>query len=159
MRIREGDPLEIYTDREGEIILKKYSPIRGLDEYAKECADAVHHASGYAVCICDKDNVIAVSGGTKKDYIDKPVSGDLDTLMKERGRLTANRADNQSPIPIVAGDQENQYTAIAAVPVLSSGDVIGCVVLFSREQGVKFGQTELKLADAAAGFVGRQIEQ
>ena len=87
LRIREGDPLEIFTDREGEVILKKYSPIGELSEFAQEYADSLAETLGHIACICDRDVVIAVAGAPKKEFIDKPVSGAVEKLWKNGKRF------------------------------------------------------------------------
>ena len=122
LRIREGDPLEIFTDREGEIILKKYSPIGELSQFAGEYAESLAHTTGYLVLITDGDHVVAASGSGKRDFEGKPISGQLEEIIGER-------------------------------------NAIGAVILCSREEREKMGETESKLVAAAAGFLGRQMEQ
>lgn len=157
LRIREGDPLEIFTDREGEIILKKYSPIGELSLFARQYAESLAYTTGHTVCITDRDMVIAVSGGSKKGYGDQPISKQLETMIDEREALLAN-SDSKKCIKILAEESED-YSAQAINPIISEGDAIGSVVIFSKDPKVKMGEVEQKLAISAAAFLGRQMEQ
>lgn len=156
LRLREGTPLEIFTDREGEIILKKYSPMVELAAFSVQYAEAMAQSTGLMVCIMDRDQVIAVSGGPKKDYLQKPVSRQLESAITERMTITAVRED-RAFVPLVAEEPEG-VTAEVVVPIICEGDAIGAVAILSREPRAKFGETELKLASTAAGFLGRQME-
>jgi len=154
--ISSGDPLEIFTDREGEIILKKYSPIGEMSLFAKQYADSLGQVSGCTVCITDRDQVIAAAGSGKKELIEHSVSRQLESLMTERETLSAVK-ESKNFIPIV-NDQQEDYTAQVIYPVICEGDVIGSVILLSKEQRAQMGETEQKLAGVAAGFLGRQME-
>lgn len=156
LRLREGTPLEIFTDREGEIILKKYSPMVELAAFSVQYAEAMAQSTGLMVCIMDRDQVIAVSGGPKKDYLQKPVSRQLESAITERLTVMAVKED-RSFIPVVADEPEGT-TAEVIVPIISEGDAIGAVVILSREARAKFTETEMKLATTAASFLGRQME-
>ena len=157
LRIREGDPLEIFTDREGEIILKKYSPIGELGTFAKDYAETLSQASGHITCIVDKDQIIAVSGGSKKEFLDKSISSDLEKAINGRNILSANRSDS-SFVPILDEDYDdpNTYSNEYIAPIIAEGDVLGAVVLLSPDK--KMGEVESKLATSAANFLGRQME-
>ncbi|MBU9737453.1 stage V sporulation protein T [Diplocloster agilis] len=157
LRIREGDPLEIFTDREGEIILKKYSPIGELSLFAKQYAESLAHTTGHTVCITDRDMIIAVAGGSKKGFMEQPISKQLESMIDERETLLASK-DNRKCIKILAEDSE-EYTAQVVSPIICEGDAIGAVILFSRDAKVKMGEVEQKVAMSAAGFLGRQMEQ
>lgn len=157
LRIREGDPLEIFTDRDGEIILKKYSPIGELGAFAKQYAEALAQTTGYMVSITDKDNHIAVSGNGKKELMNKPISKDLELLMENRKSMFASAKD-KAYVMLVENEHE-RYAYEVISPILSEGDVIGAVVIASRDTKETMGEAEKKLASAAAGFLGRQIEQ
>lgn len=160
LRIREGDPLEIFTDRDGEVILKKYSPIRELEDFAKEYAESLYLSSGHIICVADKDAIVAVSGAPKKDFMDRSINTEVDKIMNDREKVVINRASGKRPIPICADERDgSNYTSQVIVPIISAGDVIGAVMLLSKEDGTTMGQTELKLAETAAGFVGRQLGQ
>ena len=156
LRLREGTPLEIFTDREGEIILKKYSPMMELNAFAGQYADAMAQSTGLMVCITDRDQVIAAAGGAKKDLYQKPISKQLEHVIQERMTVQAGK-DDRAYTPIVVEDPEG-VTAQVISPIICEGDAIGAVVLMSREPRMKFGDGELRLAATAAGFLGRQME-
>ncbi|HML37144.1 MAG TPA: stage V sporulation protein T [Bacillota bacterium] len=155
MRIREGDPLEIFTDREGEVILKKYSPISELSQFAGEYADSANNVLGDLVLISDTDHIIAVSGGPKKDFIEKRIGKDLEKVIQEKtskvvlekGALCAVTADDGT-----AADFASQIL----VPIVSQGDAIGSIVILSKDNPL--GETELKAAEIGANFLARQME-
>lgn len=156
LRIREGDPLEIFTDREGEIILKKYSPIGELGQFAKQYAESLAQTTGHIICIADRDQIIAAAGGAKKELISKPVSRELEEIVNERFTVLAAAADKSF---IKISDEDEDYTYEAIVPILCEGDAIGAVIILSREPKIKFSELEQKLAQSAASFLGRQMEQ
>ncbi len=155
LRIREGDPLEIYTDHEGEIILKKYSPIGELTEFAKQYAEVLAQTTGNIICITDRDQVVAVAGGAKKDILMKAISQQLEKLIDERDNVIATR-DERKFIPIVQG--ENEFQSQVICPIISEGDAIGSVIITTKEPKVRFGEMEQKLSYSAAGFLGKQME-
>jgi len=158
LRIREGDPLEIFTDRDGEVILKKYSPIRELDDFAREYAEALHLSSGHMVCIADKDVIIAAAGAPKKEYLNRSLHAEVDRVMQEREKLLITPGSARRPIPVGADERDGSaYVSQVIVPIIAAGDVIGAVMLLSGE--APMGQVEMKLAETAAGFVGRQMTQ
>ena len=155
LRIREGDPLEIFTDREGEIILKKYSPIGELGEFARQYAEALAQTTGNVICITDRDQIIAVSGASKKDMLMKPISQQLENLIDGRENLMATREERRF-VPITQGEEEFQVQAIS--PIICEGDAIGSVIITTKEPKTRFGETEQKLTSSAAGFLGKQME-
>ncbi len=154
MRIREGDPLEIFTNRDGEVIFKKYSPIGELGDFASQYAEALSKTAGRPVCITDKDNVIAVSGAPKKEFFEKRVSPELERIMSEK--TTFLRKENTNTVSVADGTE--RYTAGVVVPIISEGDPIGSVIMLSGERDEQMGEVEEKLAQSAAGFLGRQME-
>jgi len=156
LRLREGTPLEIFTDREGEIILKKYSPMMELNAFAGQYADAMAQSTGLMVCVTDRDQVIAAAGGAKKDLFQKPISKQLEQAIQERTTVLAGK-DDRTYTPIATEDIEG-VTAQVIVPIICEGDAIGAVILMTREPRVKFGDGEMRLATTAAGFLGRQME-
>ena len=156
LRIREGDPLEIFTDREGEIILKKYSPIGELGTFAKEYADSLGQVAGVMVRICDRDAVIAAAGGAKKEYLGKSISPGLEKLIEERENQQTEAGEKKF-VGLVEEDA-GQICNETICPIIAGGDAIGAVILFSRDPKVKMGDIELKLALTAANFLGRQME-
>ncbi len=157
LRIREGDPLEIFTDREGEVILKKYSPIGELGDFAREYAEALHQSSGHIAAICDKDTVVAVSGGGRKELVDKPIHNDIEALMQERGRILMNAGDGRL-LDVTADENASPYSSQVIVPILAAGDAIGAVILLSRDPETKMGEPEKKVCETAAYFMGKQME-
>ena len=157
MRIREGEPMEIFTGREGEIILKKYSPIGELGAVAREYAQSMSQASGHLVCISDHDQIIAACGPEQKEYLGKNISPELERAITDRESISAGRSE-RGFIPVVEGDKL-ESTAQVIVPIISAGDVIGSVMLLGKISGTKMGETEQKLAMTASLFLGRQMEQ
>lgn len=157
LRIREGDPLEIFTDREGEIILKKYSPIGELGQFAKQYADSLAQTTGHIVAITDKDQFIAVSGPTKKDLISKGISHELEEVINERESVLAAKEDKN--FVKIMSDDDGEFTYEVIFPIISEGDAIGSVIMLTKDAKIKFGDMESKLANTAAAFLGRQMEQ
>ena len=157
LRIREGTPLEIFTDREGEIILKKYSPIGELGAFAGQYAESLAQTTGLTVCVCDRDQVIAVSGGSRKELLGKNISRQLETVIEDRENILVDNKEYKY-IQITDNDRED-FTGEAVSPILCEGDAIGAVVILSKEPRQMLGETEQKLAISAAGFLGKQMEQ
>lgn len=156
LRIRESDPLEIFTDREGEIILKKYSPIGELGLFSRQYAESLAQATGLTVCITDRDQVIAATGAAKKELLENSISRELENMMQERESFLSQK-DGRNNIPVVQ-NQVEPYQSQAICPILSEGDVIGAVLLLDKERKGIMGDTEKKLVSVAAGFLGRQME-
>ncbi|MCU6700250.1 stage V sporulation protein T [Dorea ammoniilytica] len=156
LRIREGDPLEIFTDREGEVILKKYSPIGELANFAGQYAESIAQALGCLVCICDTDQVITASGNGRKELQDKYISSALRKVMDGRKTVLASEG-SQDYVRIVA-EQEAVYAEEVIAPIICVGDSIGAVVLLNQDSKKEFGEPEKKAALCAAGFLGRQME-
>ena len=154
--INDGDPLEIFTDREGEVILKKYSPIGELGDFAKEYAESLQLAFGTTAAVCDKDNVIAACGACRKELIDKAVSQDIDDLMTKRTKICLCAGEGR--IPQITADETAQFSAAAVAPIISAGDPIGAVMLLSRDEDATMGKAELKAVETAAHFLGKQME-
>lgn len=161
LRIREGDPLEIFTDREGEVILKKYSPIGELGDFAREYAEALHDSLGHIACISDRDTIIAVSGAPKKELMEKTISSDLEAVMNERKTVLISKTSEKEYVKITTDDEDGKirYTSQVIVPIIAEGDPIGAVILLSKEPNVTMGELEVKVAETAAGFLSRQMEQ
>lgn len=158
LRIREGDPLEIYVDREGGVILKKYSPIGELSEYANEFAEALYRSLGATAAVCDRDVFISAAGAGKKELAGRPVHPELEAVIERRTKVTAGRAAGEAILPVVSGEEDPQYSAQLIVPIVSSGDPIGAVLLLSKEAGAAFTDAHVKACETAAGFMGRQLE-
>ncbi|MCB5935405.1 stage V sporulation protein T [Caldibacillus thermoamylovorans] len=153
LRIREGDPLEIFVDRDGEVILKKYSPISELGDFSKEYAEALFDSLGSTVLICDRDSVIAVAGGSKKEYLNKNISESVEKVMTDRSTVLET---NETTISLVEGNEET-LTSYTISPIIANGDPIGTVIIMSKDNTL--GEVEKKAAETAAGFLARQMEQ
>jgi AbrB family transcriptional regulator (stage V sporulation protein T) len=158
LRIREGDPLEIFTDKDGEVILKKYSPIGELSEFAVQYAETLAKTSGHVACITDKDSVIAVSGAPKREFLDKNISYELEKIMNDKTTWVV-KSSNEKRVPIFTNENTDKYYAQVISPIISEGDTIGSVVLMATEASSQMGDAEVKLAQSAAGFLGKQMEQ
>ena len=155
LRIREGDPLEIFTDKEGEIILKKYSPIGELSEFATQYTEALAKATGHIACISDKDTIIAVSGAPKKEYLEKSVSTELEKLMEDKMVWASKNKDEKHMTVLLT----EKYTSQVIYPIIAEGDTIGTVMLLSTEPSAKMNEVEMKVVQSAAGFLGKQMEE
>ena len=155
MRIREGDPLEIYTDNNGEVIFKKYSPLGELGIFAAQYAEVLYKTGGFPVLVCDRDHVIAVAGIPKKELLERRVSGALEDHMEQRKAFghTGGEAGRLQPVEGV------DRFAIAGAPIIASGDVCGSIMLLAEESSAVAGDTEVKLISTAAAFLGKQMEE
>ena len=155
LRIREGDPLEIYTDSEGLIILKKYSHVGELGNYALKYAESLAQVMNVLIAIADRDEIVAVSGGLKKDYIGRHVSKSLDEIMASRENIM---------IPIgkhiinVADNMEIEAATQIIYNIVSDGDIIGCIIAYRKEENKPFNEVEQKIISVASSFLGKQME-
>ncbi|WP_297633799.1 stage V sporulation protein T [uncultured Clostridium sp.] len=154
LRIREGDPLEIFTDREGGVILKKYSPIGELTDFSKEYAESIQQAVGHIVLIADKDAFISSAGTTKKEYVDRKISAELEDVME--GRKVVNLTGDKL-IPLHNDETGKEMKAQIIAPIIAEGDAIGAVIIASKTEN-KLTDVESKLSEAAASFLGKQME-
>ena len=154
LRIREGDPLEIYTEKDGEVIFKKYSPMGELSSYAAEICESLYKSTGGTVAVCDRDSMIAVSGGGKKELLENLSAKRWRRSWKTAAPCARNRAA-RAPRPVESA--EDHAIAVAA-PILAEGDVLGCVMFLSHPGSPAATDLEFKLAQTVAGFLGRQME-
>ena len=152
LRIRDGDPMEIFTNHDGEVIFKKYSPVGELTPFAAQLCETMARITGDTVAICDRDAVIAAAGPQRRELTDKKVSGELEQLMQERRSCFANRMEER--VPVAA---ECACRAMAAVPVIVLGDITGCTVIVGGETDL-CTETEKKLCQSVAMFLGKQID-
>ncbi len=158
LRIKEGDPLEIFTDKEGEVILKKYSPIGELSEFASGYAETLSRTTGHIACITDKDTVIAVSGASKKEFLEQDLSKELEQLMDDK-EVYLSKENNEVSIPVTKNEgKERTLNSQVVYPIIAQGDVIGSVILLSKDAKTKMGETEAKVVESAAGFLGNQMD-
>jgi len=153
MRIREGDPLEIYTDREGGVIFRKYSPIGELSEFAAKYAETLYKTSGKPVCITDKDSIIATAGAPKKELVEKPLSDDMERIMQEKTSFICTGGKK-----LKLTDHSDKYTLGVVSPIIAEGDAIGNVVIMNDEDSSDMTDVDVKLAGAASMFLGKQME-
>lgn len=154
MRIREGDPLEIYTDNDGEVIFKKYSPIGELSNFAAQYAEVLSKTSNYPVLIADRDRIITSYGIPRKDAVERRITEDLEATLEQRKPFVSTGPSHT----MLAADGLERPVAIA-VPILAAGDMAGAVVLLQTDPPVTPGDSELKLASAAAAFLAKQMEE
>ncbi len=154
MRIREGDPLEIYTDKEGGVIFKKYSLMGGLSEFAGQMCETLNKTTGQVAVITDRDTCIAVAGTARRELADRRISSDLEQIMDNRQLFQFHAGE--SPMP-VCEDGDKFFIATAA-PILSEGDVMGCVLFVGTGNDMAPGEADLKLVQTIAGFLGRHME-
>jgi AbrB family transcriptional regulator (stage V sporulation protein T) len=162
LRIREGDPLEIFTDREGGVILKKYSPIGELTDFSKEYAESLQQVIGHIILVCDRDAFISVSGAVKKEYIDRKVSVELEKIMDGRKTVLLG-GDAQQGVIALQKDEEDEkiddkYSYQVISPIMAEGDNIGAIIIFSKSSEEALGELEIKVAETAATFMGKQME-
>lgn len=154
MRIREGDPLEIYTDNDGEVIFKKYSPIGELGGFAAQYADALNKTSGHPVVVCDRDHVISVAGMSKKELLERRVSASLEDYMENR-KSYVHSGEGRKLQPV----EGVEHYALVQYPIIAAGDVCGSVMFMMTDPNSVAGETEVKLIQTAAAFLGKQMEE
>lgn len=152
--ISDGDPLEIYTDRDGSVIFKKYSLMGGLTEFAGQLCDTLNRTTGRTAVITDRDNIISVSGAPRRELMDKQISPDLERLME--GRQIYQHKGGEDGIPLC--DEDGRFFLDTVAPILSEGDVLGSVVFTSPEEELGGGEVEYKLAQSIAAFLGKHME-
>ena len=156
LRIKEGDPLEIFTDRD-ELMLKIYSPIATLERFSKATARSLNDLSGKLAVICDTDGILHACGDGKKDLDGKSLSEDMDKILKERRSYIANAAEGGDVIPLTSSREEG-VTAQVIVPIVSGGDCLGAVAVLSRETGAKMDGSDMNLARLTADILANQFE-
>ncbi len=154
LRIREGDPLATFTDKDGERIVKKYSPIGELSDFAAQICDSLRKSTDGIAAVCDRDSVIAVAGGAKRELLDREISAEL-------GRILDSRAPHRhsagiSAMPVCAAD--DKFCVSVAVPIITEGDIMGAVLFITERGSAPVSEIEYKLAQTAACFLGKQLE-
>ncbi len=152
--ISNGDPLEIYTSKDGEVIFKKYSLMGGVDEFAAQLCDTLSKSTGTSVAVTDRDSVIAAAGSARRDLIGKRISPQLEQIMEDRGIYRAVPSERS----VFVTESLDRYCATIAAPIISEGDALGLVVFIGTEGESAAGETEYKLAQAIAGFLGKHME-
>lgn len=157
LRINEGDPLEIFTSRDGEVIFKKYSPLNELETIAKSCVTALNEAVGHITLVCDKDTILACEGAVRDGYTNKRISDKLEKAIEQGEVIMVNTVDNIEIIPIKIDDGEDEYVSQIICPIRSGSSVIGAVAMLSQKPGVEFAEKELKMCDMAALILSKFI--
>lgn len=152
--VNSGDPLEIYTDKDGGVIFRKYSLMGALADFAGQLCETLNRTCGRVTVICDRDSCIAVAGVPRRELMDRPVSQELERLMS--GRQVYQHKPGEPVLPLCAG--QDRPALSTAAPILSGGDVLGCVIFVGREQDLDGTEVEYKLAQSIAAFLGRHME-
>ena len=154
LRIREGDPLEIYTEKDGGVIFRKYSPMGDLQDFASQLCDAIGTNTGLIAAVSDRDSIIALSGAPKRELLDKPNSQELEKLMEQR----KNYRYAPGGAMLRAAEGQDKYHLGVAAPILCQGDLMGCVMLLMGEDSAPPVESDQQLAQTVAGFLGKQME-
>ena len=154
LRIREGDPLEIYTEKDGGVIFRKYSPMGDLQDFAVQMCEAIGSNTGKIAAVADRDAIIALSGAPKRELLDKPNSESLEELMEQRKYYRYESGEPQ----IAPAEGTDKYHLGAAAPILSQGDLMGCVMLLLGEGDAPLAEPDQKLVQTVASFLGKQLE-
>ena len=156
LRLKNGDPLEIFTSHD-ELMLKKYSPIASLEKFSKATARSLNELSGKLAVICDTDGILYAFGDGKKDLDGKPLSEDMERIMRDRHSYTANAADGEEVLPLT-NTREEGITAQVIVPIVSGGDCLGAVVILSKDEGAKMNGSDVNLARLTADILANQFD-
>lgn len=154
LRIREGDPLEIYTEKDGGVIFRKYSPMGDLQDFAVQMCEAIGANTGRIAAVSDRDSIIALYGAPKRELIDRPNSEALSRLMEQRKNYRYSAGEPR----IQAAEGADKYHLGVAAPILSQGDLMGCVMLLLSEDDAPLAEPDQKLAQTVAEFLGKQME-
>lgn len=155
LRIREGDPLEIYTDANGEVIFKKYSPVGEISDFASQYADVLSRVAGMPMIISDRDHIVAAAGISKKEYLERRVTSVVEELMEMRKNYFAREGTLGELMPVEGIDK----AAAVIYPIIAAGDVTGAVIMLQGEQDKAPNEAEIKLTQTAAAFLGKQMEE
>ncbi len=154
LRIREGDPLEIYTEKDGGVIFRKYSPMRDLQDFAGQICEAMGKNTGHIAAVADRDSIIALSGAPRRELMDQRNSQDLENIMEQRKAYSYTAGGVK--LPVVEGTQK--YFLGAAAPIVVQGDLMGCVMLLMDEKEQVPAEGDKKVVQSFAGFLGKQME-
>ncbi len=154
LRIREGDPLEIYTEKDGGVIFRKYSPMGDLQDFAVQMCEAIGANTGCIAAVSDRDSIIALSGAPKRELVDKPNSQELEKIMEQRRSYRYSPGETKLKVT----EASEKYHLGVAAPILCQGDLMGCVMLLLGEDGQPLQEGDRKLAQTVAGFLGKQME-
>ena len=152
--VYDGDPLEIYTSKEGEVIFKKYSLMGGVDEFASQICETLSKSTGATVAVTDRDSIIAAAGSARRDLIGKRISAQLEQIMEDRGIYQTSPNERS----VFVTESLDRYCATIAAPIISEGDALGLVLFVGSEGDTNVGETEYKLAQTIASFLGKHME-
>ncbi|MBR6547963.1 MAG: AbrB/MazE/SpoVT family DNA-binding domain-containing protein [Clostridia bacterium] len=155
MRIREGDPLEIFTSNDGDVIFKKYSPIGELAHLAAQYAEVMAKGTVLPVVICDRDGCVAASGVSKREVLERRLTVQLEEMMEQRQNYVLTPTHEKRLMPLEGVERQ----AAVAIPIIAAGDVVGTVCMLAAESGAVPNETDVKMAQVAAAFLGRQMEE
>jgi AbrB family transcriptional regulator, stage V sporulation protein T len=156
-KIREREPLEFFVDSNGEVILKKYSPIGELGNFVRAYADSLHQVMGHVACITDRDKIIAASGASEKEFVNRPFSAAVEQVIQTRKSLLIHDTGQHEFYKNESEENASKFAAEVIAPIISDGEVIGAVIMGTKDRDVKLGDLELKLVETAAGFLSRQM--
>lgn len=156
LRIREGDPLEIYASKD-ELVLKKYSPISSLKNISSAVADGIENLTEKTCIITDCDTVVYVSSGKEKDILGKNISTEMEKVLKERKSVVLSRADGGTIIPVISGEDMQSENQII-VPMITGGDCFGSVILYDKDKSSRFSSSDVKLVQLGSSFLSSQLE-
>ena len=154
LKIREGDPLEIYTENDGGVVFRKYSPMGELQDFASQICESIGANTGRIAAVSDRDSIIALCGAPRRELVDKPNSRELDKIME--GRKSYRYQPGQTKLR--ATESSDRYHLGVAAPILSQGDLMGCVMLLMNESDTPLAEEDQRLAQTVAGFLGKQME-
>ena len=154
LKIREGDPLEIYTEKDGGVIFRKYSPMGDLQDFAAQICESIGANTGHVAAVADRDAIIALHGAPKRELMDKPNSQELEQLMESR----KNYRYTPGAARLRATEGSDKYHLGVAAPILCQGDLMGCVMLLMDENEIAMAEADQRLAQTVAGFLGKQME-
>ncbi len=155
MRIREGDPLEIYTEKDGEVIFKKYSPMGELSDFSAQLCETINKTTGAIAAVTDRDAVVSVCGAPRKELNDRRISPELEQIMESRQLYRYRAGDRALPL----SDSNGKYSIGLAAPIIADGDILGCVTFLTADGAQPIGDADMKVAQTAAGFLARQMAQ
>ena len=157
LRIREGDPLEIYTDKDGEVVFKKYSPVGELGKFATEFAESIYKVNGIPTLICDKDVVISAIGVTKRDFIEKPINPKLSEIIEKREYFLSNQSNNTTG-KIIEAVENTGKNVLSVSPIITEGTSVGALVTLATNEMQSLDEGSIKVLNTAAEFLSKQIE-
>ncbi len=155
MRIREGDPLEIYTDNDGEVIFKKYSPIGEMSDFASSIAESISNSISMPVVVFDRDHCIAAAGIAKKEVLERRISSQAEELLENRMRFSKGEGDKNSVYPLEGVDKASCVFS----PVIVNGDIIGGITVLESDSNETHSPSVEKVCELAAEFLTKQMEE